>query len=392
MTRTIPTWWDAMRRAALFLAGLGAVACVVGVFVARTHFFVAWLYSWLFWSGLSLGCLQVAMIHSLTGGRWGDVTRRFLEAAYMVLPLMSLLFIPIFFGLHHLYPWARPDEIARDSTLLRRTGYSNIPGYVVRSVVLLGLWSFAAWKLRGWSLRQDETTDLRWTRKNRVLSGVGVVLYPITGTFAYVDWVLSLEPRWFSTMFPIIIFIGQILCAVAFAILMLAWFEQIEPLRAVLGVAQPYQLGNLLLAFVLFWAYVHFGQLLIIYSGNLPPEISWYLHRIAGNWKWVVGWIAFFLFFTPFYALLFRPVKKNIRRLRVVALMVFATMPVAVFWYIKPTFFPTGINIHWLDFATFFTLGGIWFLAFAAGLIAHPLLLRNDPRLHYEKKEVAHAI
>jgi hypothetical protein len=375
---------EGFQRIAIGCALAGGAACLVGVFTNRPHFFISYLFAWLFWLGMSMGCFLLAMIHHLTGGRWGDVTRRIDEAGYMALPIMALLFIPIFFGLHQLYPWARPNEVARDVILQKRHVYSNIPGYVLRSVVLLGLWTAMACRLRQLSLQQDHTTDLSPTRKARVLSGAGVVIYPITGTFAYVDWVLSLEPRWFSTMFPIIIFAGQILTALTFSVIVLAWLKIFEPLRDVVREMNLYQLGNLMLAFVMFWAYVCFGQLLIIYSGNLPPEISWYLHRIAGGWEWLIIGIACTHFFIPFYLLLFRPLKKNPRTVASIAAIVLVTSPLVMFWDIKPTFFPHGFELHWLDFAAFIGLGGIWIAMFIGGLIRHPLLLRNDPRLRYE--------
>jgi hypothetical protein len=378
------------QRIAIGCAVAGSAACLIGVVTDRSHFFISYLFAYLFWLGLSMGGLLLAMIHNLTGGRWGDVTRRFHEAGYMVLPVIALLFIPIFFGLHCLYPWARPDEVARDVILQKRQAYSNYPGYIVRTIVLLALWTWIGWRLRRWSLQQDTTEDLTPTRKARALSGAGVVIYPITGTFAYVDWVLSLESHWFSTMFPIIIFAGQILSALTFSILVLAWFKKYEPMRDVAGEMNLYQLGNLLLAFVLFWTYVCFGQLLIIYSGNLPAEIGWYLHRIAAGWKWVIIGIAIFHFFVPFYLLLFRPLKKNIRSLAMIAALVFFTGPVVAFWEIKPTFFPHGIELNWLDFAAFVALGGIWLTLFIAGVARHPLLLSHDPRVKY--KGVPHAV
>jgi hypothetical protein len=156
------------------------------------------------------------------------------------------------------------------------------------------------------------------------------------------------------------------------------------------GEMNLYQLGNLMLAFVLFWTYVCFGQLLIIYSGNLPAEISWYLHRIAGGWKWVIIGVAIFHFFVPFYLLLFRPLKKNIRSLAMIAALVFFTGPFVVFWEVKPTFSPRGINLHWLDFATFLAIGGAWMAVFISGIARHPLLLSHDPRVKY--KGAAHAV
>ncbi|HEY3863502.1 MAG TPA: hypothetical protein VGO59_16620 [Verrucomicrobiae bacterium] len=375
-------------------AVIGAVAggglCVVGAIFDRRAFFVSYLFAHLFWMGLSLGCFMLVMIHHLTAGRWGEVTRRFLEAGMAALPVMAILFIPIFFGLRDLYPWARPEQVAVDPELQKRTGYATALGFVVRSAVCLIVWSWMAACLRKWSLQQDFTPDAGPTRKLRRLSGPGVVIYPLMATFAYVDWLLSIEPRWYSTMFPIIVCIGQILCAISFAIMALAWGRRREPWSAMVEPMHLRQLGNLLLAFVLFWTYVSFGQLLIIYSGNLPAEIDWYLHRIAGNWKWILCLIALCHFFIPFYTLLFRVVTRNMTRLAWVAALVFATGIVDAYWAVAPTFFPRGIHIDWLDFAAPICLGGVWMAIFCASLRRQPVLPRNDPRFHHEEV-AAHA-
>src|SRR5438105_3688855 len=165
------------------LAGLGVTG--YGAFADRTQFFFSYLFGCLFWLGLSLGCFLVTMLHYLTGGRWGWPTRRFLEAGFMVLPLMFLLFIPMFFGLHELYPWARPEEVASEKALRLRHGYQNNLGFVLRSVLLLAFWSFMAWRLRRWSRQQDTTADAAPTRKARFHSGPGIVLYGLLGTVAY---------------------------------------------------------------------------------------------------------------------------------------------------------------------------------------------------------------
>ena len=364
---------------ALGLTGLGAVA-------ERRQFFFSYLFGCLFWLQLSLGCFLLTMIHYLTGGRWGFPTRRFLEAGFMVLPLLLLLFVPIFLGLHQLYPWARPAEVAADTTLRQRHVYLNSWAYIARVVFFMGVWIGMAWLLRKWSLQQDATEEALPTRKARTLSGAGIVIYGLLATFAHVDWIMSLEKHWYSTMFAVIVVIGQILVALAFSVVMLTLFRKQEPLSEVVNRTQYHQLGNLLLAFVMFWTYVSFGQLLIIYSGDLPHELDWYLHRIATTWKAVVIALGVFHFFVPFYLLLFRAVKKHVGPLTAVAATLFVFHIVSVYWMIMPTFHSAGIRLSWLDFAAPIGIGGLWVAVFLANLKAAPLLLQHDPGLQYAFK------
>ena len=248
-----------------------------------------------------------------------------------------------------------------------------------------------AFSLRKWSLQQDATADPAPTIRMRTLSGPGIVIYPVTATFGFIDWVMSIEPHWYSTMYLVIVLAGQFLSAFAFITLMLAKFQGYEPFRDVVTRTHFHDLGNLLLAFVIFWTYVSFSQLLIIYSGNLPTEIDWYLHRIAGGWKWVVIVLGLFNFFLPFFLLLFRVMKQNVRRLVVIAALIFCAHLVEVFWLIEPTFFPQGFHIHWLDFAAPAGLGGVWLAVFAFHLKRRALLPQNDPRIEYQFPAVANA-
>jgi hypothetical protein len=335
---------------------------------------------------LSLGCFLVTMIHELTGGRWGYPTRRFLEAGFLVLPLMLLLFIPIFFGLHELYPWARPEDLASEKVLRERHVYQNAWAYIARVVFFLGVWMWMAWCLRKWSLQQDATTDARPTRQARTLSGIGIVIYGLLGTFAYVDWIMSLEKHWYSTMFAVIIIIGQILVAYAFSVVMLTLFKEHEPLVRVVTKTHYHHLGNLLLTFVLFWTYVSFGQLLIIYSADLPHELDWYLHRIATSWKIVIAALGLFHFFLPFFLLLFRSVKKRVAALTTMAAMLFVVHIVDTYWLVMPTFHQAGVRASWLDFAAPIGIGGLWLTVFLAHLKAAPLLPQHDPGLQFAFK------
>ncbi len=357
-----------------------------GAFTQPRQFFFSYLFGYLFWLQLSLGCFMVTMIHALTGGRWGYPTRRFLEAGFMVLPVMLVLFIPIFFGLHQLYPWARPEDLLSEKVLRERHVYQNGWAYILRAVFFLLVWIGMAACLRRWSLQQDTTTDAAPTRKARTLSGAGIVIYSLLATFAFVDWIMSLEKHWYSTMFAVIVVIGQILVAYAFSVVMLTLFKDQPPFTQIVTKAHYHQLGNLLLTFVLFWTYVSFGQLLIIYSGDLPHEIDWYLHRIATSWKVVLGAIALFHFFLPFFLLLFRTVKKQATPLTVLAGILFVVHIVDTYWLVMPTFHQAGVRVSWLDFAAPIGVGGFWVAAFLAFVKAAPLLPQRDPGLQFAFK------
>jgi hypothetical protein len=384
---TITRW----QKIAFVVGCIALLTAVPFAFSNTRQFFISYLVAFVFWAGLSLGCLGVAMIHHLTGGRWGFVTRRFLEAGFMTLPLMAVLFTPLLLGLPELYPWAQSDRVAASETLQHRAAYLNPVGFGLRALLFFTAWLLLAFGLRKWSLQQDATTDPTPTIRLRTLSGAGIVLYPITATFAFIDWVMSIEPRWFSTMFAVIVLIGQILIAFGFVTLLLARFRDEPPFREIINRSHFHDLGNLLLAFVVFWTYVSFSQFLIIYSGNLPREIDWYQHRTAGGWKWMLGGLALFHFFVPFALLLFRVMKQDVARLAAIAALIFTVHLGEVFWIILPSFFPSGVHVHWLDFAAIVGLGGLWLAAFAGNLKRHPLLPLNDPRIEYTLTQPAHA-
>jgi hypothetical protein len=364
--------------------GLAALAATgLGAFIDRRQFFFSYLFGWLFWVGLSLGCFLVVMIHQLTGGRWGYPTRRFLEAGFLVLPLMVVLVVPIFFGLRELYPWARPAELAAEPVLRGRHVFENQWAYTLRMCAYLGIWIWMTQRLRRLSLEQDATPEPGPTIRARRLSGPGIVVYGLLGTFAYVDWVMSLEKYWFSTMFGVIIIIGQILLAFSFSVVMLSLFKDQEPLVGVVNRTHYHHLGNLLLAFVLFWTYVSFGQLLIVYSGDIPNELAWYLHRIAGAWKIVIAFVAFFHFFLPFFLLLFRTVKRHVAPLTVLAAMLFTIHIVDSYWLVLPALHQNGVVVSWLDFSAPIGIGGLWLAYFLSRLKAASLLPQHDPGLQF---------
>jgi len=360
------------------LIGLGL--CVPGWLVRPRAFFMGYLCAELVFLGVALGCMAFLMIHYLTGGKWGWPVRRFFEAAAATVPLLALLFIPILCGIRDLYPWANPGQVMADTVLQHKQAYLNPPFFIARTVIVFGIWIWIAHLLNRWSGAQDATRDPAPMRRLRRLSGPGLVIYPLTITVAFIDWVMSLEADWYSTIFPILICIGQMLSGLAFVILLLRWLGPRSALVHIVSRENFHHLGSLLLAFTMLWAYMAFSQLLIIWSGDLPHEISWYLHRIGGSWRWVAIFLVLFHFFGPFFLLLSRMNKRSPAALAAIAGVMFAAHLVDVWWMVAPTFYPAGIHVTWVDAAALLGVGGVWFSAFTRNLATKQLLPVNDPR------------
>jgi hypothetical protein len=370
-----------LRRAALVVGALGVVASLAGVWLDPAQFFRSYLVALLYCAGLSIGCLAVLMVSHLTGGGWGVAIRRPLEAGAGVLPLVALLFVPLLFGLPTLYTWTQAATMAADEVVRSKQAYLNVPFFLVRAVVYFAAWLVMAFFLARWSRAQDRTGDPRYADLMRKLSGGGIVLLGFTATFASFDWVMSLDPKWFSTIFGLLFLGGQGLGAMAFAIAVAYLLSSRAEYARALKPTILNDLGNLMLAFVMIWAYLAFSQLLIIWAGNLPDEIPWYLRRISGGWSFIAVALAVFYFAVPFLVLLSRGNKRRHRRLAAIAVGVLVVRAVDLFFLVAPEFSPERITAHWLDLATLAGAGGLWLTMFVRQLGTQPLLAPNDPDL-----------
>jgi len=381
------------QRGFLILGLLALGACLIGALGSQAQFFHAYLVGYLFWAGIAIGCLGLLMLHHLVGGWWGYVIQRILESGARTLPVAALLFIPLLFGLGHLYQWAQPEAVAANHLLQHKAVYLNVPFFAVRAALYFFLWIGAAQLLSKWSAEQDRTGAPALTRKLQVLSGPGLVFFGLTVTFAAVDWAMSVEPEWFSSIFGGVFLVGQALAALAFAILMVGLLADRRPLAEVLSPARFHDLGNLLLAFVMLWAYFAFSQLLIIWSGNLPEEIHWYLHRMHEPWRSFAFFLIAFHFVVPFLLLLCRFTKQHGRLLLVLAGGLLAMRALDLFWLITPTFHEHGFDVHWMDLLVPVGIGGLWLAAFFWQLRSRPLLPAQDPRFAgaLEPGQEAHA-
>ena len=285
----------------MFVAGgVGAVLSAIGVLLNPSQFLQSYLMAYMLWLGITLGCLALGMIHQLSGGAWGVLIRRPIGAATRVLPVMTALFLPIAFGISRMYPWTNADLVAHDEMLRHKQLYLNAPFFLVRAAFYFLVWNAISYLLNAWSLEQDRTGNPSIARRMQVLSGGGLVAYGLTITFASFDWLMSLEPHWFSTIYGVLIMGGQGLSSLAFLITALVWLVRRPPLRDIVMPSHFHDLANLMLAFVMLWAYFSFSQYLIIWSGNLPEEIAWYQHRLQTGWRFVAISLVMFHFVVPF--------------------------------------------------------------------------------------------
>ncbi len=369
----------AKQRLALLAGIAGLLVCGVGFVVDRDQFFRSWLVAFMFWLGISLGSLALIMVHQLSGGAWG-VVRRIWEAASRTLPLLVVCFIPVVLGAGHLYHWSHPDEVAGDVVLQHKALYLNMPFFLARAAIYFASWIGLATLLTRWSLQQDETGDPRVTRKMQLLSGGGLVVYALTITFASIDWVMSIDSHWFSTIFGFLFMGGQGLTALAFTITVGLMLARRAPMDQVLRPTHFHDLGKLMLAFVMLWAYFAFSQFLIIWSGNLLEEIPYYTLRMNGGWGWVGLAIIVVHFALPFLLLLSRDLKRDAPRLAQVSLLLLVMRVVDLLYMVAPEF-NDHLRLHWLDVAAPVAIGGFWLWFFYQNLRSRPLLPLRDPYL-----------
>lgn len=355
------------------------IVSIVGGFFSPNDFFRSYLMGYLFWFGLTLGSMSIVMLQYLTGGAWGVVARRPLESATRTLPVVALLFVPIFFGLHSLYEWDNPVLVLREPVLEHRSSYMNPTFFIVRAIIYFAIWAVFAYFLNRWSAEED----LQGSRQKKLeaLSAPGLIVYVFTVTFAAVDWAESLETHWFSTMWGFLFVAAQGLASMGFVIVVMAWLWKREPMRDVLKPVHFYDLGKLLLMFVMLWAYFAFSQLLIVWAGNLSDEIPWYFYRLSNSWGWLGVLLILFQFMVPFLLLLWRSLKRNAVLLSgVVGILIFMRF-VDLMWIVMPSYYHRGFRLHWLNICLPLAIGGIWMAAFLWQLSKRPLLPLGAPNL-----------
>jgi len=388
-----------LQQRALIVGVIGLIAGGIGAAMNLDQFFMSWLIGFLFCLSLSLGCLALLMLQHISGGQWGMVGRRVFEAGSRMLPIVALLFVPLLFGLPKVFVWAQPEAVAGSHVVQMKTAYLNVSFFVIRAVIYFLFWMLLVVLLNRWSAAQDngEGVTKHDSVRYRKVSAPGLLFLVITVTFASVDWVMSLEPEWFSTIFGLLTIAGYGLTGIAFTIVVLAAIDRDRPAGSLLTPRHFHDFGKLLLAFTMLWAYLSFSQFLIIWSGNLPEEIPWYIARIRGSWGAVAILLVVGHFFLPFALLLSADIKKRSGLLAKVAIFILVMRLIDLIWYVAPAFrhmAPEGaggthsvIPMHWMDIAIPVGLTGLWVFLFVRQLRTRSLFPMNDP---YLKEAFAH--
>jgi len=372
---------ERVQRAALAVGALGVAGCAAGFFVSRQQMFQSYLLGFIFWVGISLGCFALLLLHHMFGAGWGFSIQRLLEAGTRTFPLMAVLLLPVLAGAHDLYEWTHSEAVARDPILRHKTAYLNLPFFTARAALYFAVWIGISQLYRKWIDQLDAGGDAQLVQKLRNGSYAGLILYGLTATFAAVDWVMTLEPHWFSTVFGLIFIAGQILATFALMTLFVKLLSRHEPYSSVIGEQQFHDLGNLTLAFTMIWSYLSISQYLIIWSGNQPETITWFLKRSKGGWEAVAALLIAFCFALPFLLLLNRFVKQRIELLARVAAFILVMRLVDLHWTIAPSFHAAGFSVHWLDVAAPMGIGGVWVWFFIHSLKQRPVLPQRDPRM-----------
>jgi hypothetical protein len=391
---------------------VGLVFTAVGVVLAYAlgsaagygglvHVFRSYLVGFVFCTGLSVGSLAWLALGHMTGGAWALTSRRLFEAATRTLPVCALMFLPVIVSLfvheqaaagqaHSVYEWSDPAAVRGDPALQHKSLYLNVPFFVLRAVIYFAVWFYFAWRLNRWSAEQDASGDPRIRRKMQDISGPVILLFGLTVTFAAVDWGMSLEPHWFSTMYGLILMAGWGLAALAFMIMVASFLSRHEPMAEAYNSVHFHDWGKLLLALVMLYAYFAFSQFLIIWAGNLPEEISFYLRRLRGGWQVAGLCVILFHFALPFVLLLSRPLKQRpVTLRRVAALMLFMRVFDLVFFFAPSVHqggeAAFGVRDILTSFGPMFAmavgLGGIWLWYYFGQLASRPLLPLGAPDL-----------
>jgi hypothetical protein len=370
------------RQRAFLVGGAAFVLALILTVAMPKVFLSAYLAAYVFVLGIGVGSLGILLLHYLVGGYWGFVIRRPLEASAMTIPYLAVLFLPIAVGARSFYDWADPEIVKGSQQLTHKAGYLNLGFWLARAVLYLGIWSVLAYVARRNSRQQDESANPAPTRRTQAIAAPGLVLMFFSTTFAAIDWMMSIEPKWYSSIYGAMVLVGWALSALTAMTIVSS--KLAEHVRSMAPISRPigfHDLGNLTLAFVMLWAYMSFSQYLIVWAGNLAEEVPWYLKRSSGSWRYVCMALMIFHFFVPFFVLLVRDNKRESSRLWKLGVGILVMQLVNDVWLIVPAF-PMHQWVQVLCVApALLAVGGVWLWAFLSQLGSRPLVPRHDPLL-----------
>jgi hypothetical protein len=365
---------------ALIFAIAGLLISAVGYFINSQQFFYSYLTAWLFWVSIGIGGLFFVLLFHLTGTVWGVVIRRILETLMMTLPWMLLLFVPIFFGLHDVYHWSHSEAVAQDAILQKKSGYLNVPFFTVRTVFYFIVWFLIARTLYKKSISVDKTPNAQMRDEMKKISAPGMLIFALTTSFAAFDWMMSLDPHWYSTIYGLYFFSGSVVAVIGFLILFAIYLNKKNILKNIITAEHYHDLAKFLFGFIIFWGYMAFSQYMLIWYANIPEETIFYLHRWEGSWKIFTMALVFGHFVFPFIGLLARSSKRNLKYLRLMSFFVLVMHWIDLYWNVVPNLHHHGIHLCWMDLTLFLGIGGLFMFIFWKYFSANAIVPYNDSR------------
>jgi hypothetical protein len=370
------------------LPAIGAAAAVLGGLVCAIlgagnpkQFFFSWLVSFLFFLSLALGGLFFVLFQYAAQGGWGIVLRRIGETVFVTIPVMAVLFLPVLLGLHDLYEWSHEEAVATDALLQWKAPYLNVPFFLIRALLFFGIWSFIALRYYRGSRNQDATGDPAVSARLRKFAGPSIIVLALTQSFAAIDWIMSLTPHWYSTMFGVYFFAGSFLGFIALLSILAVAMRGAGLLDTAISIEHLHDVGKLLFGFTAFWAYIAFSQFFLMWYANLPEETIWYKVRMEGSWLTVSLFLMAGHFVAPFFYLMGRDVKRKGATLAIGAAWLLAMHFLDLYWQVMPTLHPEGFRPSLLDLAALVAVGGCFVAAVSWLMRRQALVPLRDPRL-----------
>lgn len=363
------------------VAALGAIVSIIGFFTNPDQFYFSYLANFAFFASISLGCLFFVMLHHITRSEYGVTLRRIPETFAGNMWVFAVLFIPIVIGVEHLYLWTDEELLASNTLIAGKTPYLNIPFFIARNVLYFGIWGYLGYKLYKNSVDMDNSGDWGLDTAQRKVSGPGIFIFGFTIAFAAFDWMMSLDPPWFSTMFGVYYFAMSFQVFFAVVILMVLFLHKKGLLINTIRLPHLTDMSRLMFGFTVFYAYIAFSQFFLIYYANIPEETLWYYHRMEGNWTLFTWLLLGGRFVLPFLLLLPAAAKSNMKLVGVISAWLVIMHFIEIYWIVMPTLHKYGINIHWLDVTTFLAIGGIVMGLFFGKFRKNNMVTNNDPKL-----------
>ena len=361
---------------------LGVLLCAVSYFQDAQTFFASYLTAFSFFLAISLGAIFFVMVQHLARVGWSVTVRRTAETLANNLLILAVLFLPLLLGVHELFQWSHEDVRLVDHLIQSKAAYLNLPFFFIRTAVYFTVWSVLGWWFLRTSRLQDETKDPALSTRMGKVATFGLILFGLTSTFYAIDWIMSIDAHWFSTMFGVYFFAGAVVAFYCTLILVVTWLKSTGHLKTSVNTEHFHDMGKLLFGHNIFWTYIAFSQFMLIWYANIPEETLFFLHRGEGLWKTISLSLPWLHFVAPFLFLMSHNIKRRPALLATGAALLLTMCYVDIYWLIQPNFHQNGPHFGISDVGSLLAVGGFYLFFLIHNLRQAPLIPVGDPRLN----------